>query len=325
MIALMSSVILATLLPARGWFADFVNMATVAAIMLLFFVQGTKLPRELVVRALGHWRLHIVIIACTFLFFPLLGIVLSKVLPGFLPAEMWTGILYLCAMPSTVQSSVAFTVLARGNVPAAIAAATASNLIGIVLTPFFVSLLVQSQGHAEMPLANAWKIVEMVLLPFILGQIARPWVGEWVARQKILTSVADRSGILLAVYSAFSAAVLAGIWDRTPASVLGMLLIVCCAMLGIAFGVTTLAGRIFGFDRADRITIFFAGSKKSVAMGVPMARVLFPGPEMGVMILPLIIYHQIQLMACAWIARREGERFDRSTSHEIEVRTRKVT
>jgi sodium/bile acid cotransporter 7 len=302
-VVLILTVVLATVLPARGAIASTVSIVATAAIVLLFFLHGVRLPRENLTAALVHWRLHLTILAASFVFLPLLGLALAKAFPGLLPQSLWTGVLFLCALPSTVQSSIAFTSMAGGNVAGTVTAAAASNLLGIVLTPVIIGSLAQVQGGA-VSLAGVWKIVLQLLLPFTLGHLCRPWLGAWAAQRKALLSYTDRGTIVLAVYSAFSAAVIAGIWRSVPVSSLAVLLGVCAVILAVALTVTRSSARMLGFAREDEISVVFCSSHKSLVSGVPMARVLFAGPEVGVAVLPVMIYHQMQLMVSAWIARR---------------------
>jgi sodium/bile acid cotransporter 7 len=302
-IALLATVTLASVFPAQDGFADIVSAVSTAAIMLLFFLHGAKLPREAIVAALTHWRLHLAIMASTFLVFPLVGFALAEALPDLLPPSLWTGVLFLCALPSTVQSSIAFTAIAKGNVAGAVTSAAASNVIGIGLTPVIIGLLARAHGGSA-PLSNVREIALTLLLPFIAGHLLRPWLAAWVTRNKRLVTLNDRGTIILAVYSAFSAAVVEGIWQRLPIATLLVLAGVCAAILAIILVATWEGSRLLGFDREDRLAILFCGSKKTLASGVPMARVLFAGPNMGVAILPLLIFHQLQLIVCAWLARR---------------------
>lgn len=302
-VALLATVLLATLLPARGGFAAAVDTVATAAIMLLFFFHGAKLPRAAVIEAVSHWRLHLTIFACTFIMFPLLGLGLSAAFPSLLPPLLWTGLLYMVTLPGTVQSAVAFTSMARGNVAAAIASSSASQLLGIFLTPVLVGLLADAHG-GEVDTSGVGHILLVLFAPFVAGQLLQPWIGGWVTRHKPLIAISDRSAILLAVYSAFSAAVIEGIWSKLPLPVLGTLVLVCLAMLAFALAFTSGLARLLGFSRTDEIAIVFCGTKKSLVQGVPMARVLFAAPDVGIVLMPILLFHQFQLMACAWIARR---------------------
>jgi sodium/bile acid cotransporter 7 len=210
-------------------------------------------------------------------------------------------------LPSTVQSSIAFTSMARGNVAGTVASAAASNLIGIALTPVLIGLLAHAHGSG-VSLSGVWKIVLQLLLPFALGHLLRPWLAGWAARQKALLSFIDRGTIVLAVYSAFSAAVIAGIWQQVPVPRLLILVALCACMLTAIVLITRGVARLLGFAREDEISLVFCGSQKSLVSGVPMARVLFAGSEVGAAVLPVMIFHQLQLMTCAWLARRYAAR-----------------
>lgn len=306
-LALFGMVVLASLLPVRGEAAHGLNIVVKLAIALLFFLHGAKLSRESVVAGATHWRLHLLILAFTFVMFPILGLAISKI--AVLPPTLAAGMLFLCCLPSTVQSSIAFTSIARGNVAAAVVAASASNLFGIFLTPLLVGLLMHTQGGA----AGGWKsvqdIVVQLLLPFLAGQLARPLVSGWINRHKALIGYVDRGSILLVVYAAFSEAVVGGVWSKISPLQLGLLLAVCGALLAFVLAATTYGARALGFSREDEKAITFCGSKKSLATGVPMAGILFPGPTAGIIVLPLMIFHQIQLMACSVIAQHYARRY----------------
>ncbi|CAM8672919.1 bile acid:sodium symporter family protein [Sphingobium sp.] len=302
-VALLLAILVATMVPARGPFATIVDASSTIAIVALFFLHGVRLPREALIQGVTHWRLHLAILAATFVLFPLLGLGIAAAVPGLLPPPLWIGLLFLCALPSTVQSSIAFTSIAGGNVAGAVASATASNLLGIFVTPIVVGLLTQAHGGA-IPMSNSWKIALQLLLPFILGNLCRPWLGDWAARNKKIMSLCDRGTIIIAVYSAFSAAVIAGLWQTLSWTILSSLLGICALLLAVALFVTRYGSRLLGFSREDEIAISFCGSKKTLASGVPMARVLFAGPDMGAVVLPLMIFHQMQLIVCAALARR---------------------
>jgi sodium/bile acid cotransporter 7 len=300
---LLLSVLLASIVPVHGDGARALNWLTTASIVLLFFFHGAKTPRAALLDAFRHWRLHICILAASFLIFPIYGLLLNMAAPSLFVPALWTGILFLCTLPSTVQSSVAFTAVAGGNVPGAIAAASISNLLGIVLSPLLINLLANARGHA-VQLGGIGSVVAELLVPLIAGQLLAPWLGEWTKRNRKLVMINDRGAIILSVYGAFSAAVIEGIWSRIAPETLLVLFAVLCVLLGMVMATTFFVGRRFGFDRGDQIVILFCGSKKSLASGVPMARVLFTGPDAGIILLPLMIFHQVQLMGCAWLAKR---------------------
>jgi solute carrier family 10 (sodium/bile acid cotransporter), member 7 len=303
--ALMLMVVVATWLPCQGQVALFFNYCKNIAIVLLFFLHGAKLSREAILNGLLHWRLHLATLLVTFGLFPILGLAVIRV-PGIDPALL-AGLLFLTLLPSTVQSSIAFTSLARGNVPAAVCAATLSNLLGIFLTPMLVAMLMNIQGvQANISFDMVRKIALQLLLPFVVGHLARPWIGKWVTEHKKLIGQTDRSSILLVVYTAFSEAVVQGLWSRCPWWSFCVLVILCSVLLTIVLLASWGIGRSMGLSRADAIVLLFCGSKKSLVSGVPMASVLFPATQVGMILLPLMIFHQIQLIVCAVIARLMG-------------------
>ena len=302
---LLGTVVLASVLPARGPLADVAAGTADVGIVLLFFLHGAKLSRDAIWEGARNWRLHLAVFATTFLVFPLLGIGLEQV-PG-LAGPVAVGMLFLTLLPSTVQSSIAFTAIARGNVAAAGCSASFSNLIGIVLTPALVALLIGSGVDGQgggISLSAVESIVGQLLVPFLAGHLLRPWIGGVVARQKRLLTIVDRGSILLVVYSAFGAAVVEGLWSRVSPADLLLIGVLCSVLLAVVLVFTWVAGRALGFSREDAIVLLFCGSKKSLASGVPMAGVLFPAAQVGAVLLPVMLFHQIQLIACAVIARR---------------------
>ncbi len=304
-LALIATVALASLWPADGRAAVWLAHVTTAGIALLFFLHGARLPRQAILAGLKHWRLHLTVLAATFLLFPILGVALHPLASVLLTPDLYLGVLFLCALPSTVQSSIAFTSIARGNIAGAVVAASLSNLAGVFLTPLLVAVLLATQGASGSPWQAIGNILLLLLVPFVLGHLMRPWIGDWVQRRAKLLSFTDQGTILLIVFAAFSDAVVGGLWTLTPMRALLGLLVVSCILLATVMGLITLVSRRLGFEREDRITILFCGSKKSLATGIPMANILFAGnPALGMIVLPVMLFHQIQLMVCAVLAQR---------------------
>lgn len=306
---LLGTVLLATLLPARGVWATVASVAADVGIVLLFFLHGAKLSREAIIDGARNWRLHLAVLATTFAIFPLLGLALGNV--RVLSPLVLQGLLFLTLLPSTVQSSIAFTAIARGNVAAAVCSASFSNLIGIALTPALVALTIGgvggvggSGGGGGISIAAVEAIVLQLLVPFVVGHLLRPWIGAFISRHKAALTFVDRGSILLVVYTAFGAAVVEGLWHRVSAADLALIALLCTVLLGIVMLFATLLGRLMKLERGDAIVLLFCGSKKSLASGVPMAGVLFPAAQVGIVLLPVMLFHQIQLIACAFIARR---------------------
>lgn len=303
-LALLGTVLLASFLPMHGPAAMVLDDVTDVAIAALFFLHGARLPRESIMAGLLHWRLHLTILACTFVLFPLFGLAFKPLDGWLLTPELYIGVLFLCALPSTVQSSIAFTSLARGNVPAAVVSASLSSILGVFLTPLLLALLAGTAGGMHNPGQAILSIMLQLLLPFVAGHLLRPWIARWVERQRALLRYTDQGTILLVVYSAFGEAVNEGLWSKTPLLSLLTVAVAAAVLLGIAMPTIAFLSRRLGFNREDRITILFCGSKKSLATGVPMAKILFAGGSLGAIVLPIMIYHQIQLIVCAVIAQR---------------------
>lgn len=307
---LVCTVILASVLPIHGEWADWFGVATDIAIGLLFFLHGARLSRDVVVAGFLHWRLHLTILLTTFAIFPLLGLAIGFIPEEILPSPLYAGILFLCVLPSTVQSSIAFTSIAGGNVPAAICAASGSNIFGMFLTPLLAGLLLSTTGDGGF----SWDALESILLqllaPFVAGQILQPWIGDWIRSKKKILAPVDRGSILMVVYLAFSEAVMEGLWHTFSAVDIGVVILVDMALLAVVLCITMFGSRALGFNKEDEITITFCGSKKSLASGVPMANAIFANQSssIGAIVLPLMLFHQIQLMACAVIAQKYANR-----------------
>lgn len=314
LLMLAGTVCLAWLLPIPGAYARGATDVVDGVLALLFFLYGARLAPKAVVAGIGHWRLQTMVFVSTYLLFPLIGVVLHAALKDRIGTDIATGLLYLCLLPSTVQSSIAFTAIARGNVASAVCSASLSNMLGVFITPALVALLLPAAGGG-FSMQALIDIAAQILLPFALGQLARPWLEASLERHKPLVGVVDRGSILLVVYAAFSAGKAAGVWTKVSPGALGLILGLDLIILAIVIVATTLASRLLGFSVEDEITIVFCGSKKSLAGGIPMAAVLFPGHAVSLIVLPLMLFHQTQLFVCSVLARRyAGRPTDASTN-----------
>lgn len=309
-LAIVAVAILGSLFPVSGGGQTVLDWATKIAIGFLFLLYGARLSPAEALQGLKHWRLHSVVFAATFVLFPLIGLALRILVPTVITDEMYTGILYLCLVPSTVQSSIAFTSIARGNVAGAIVSASFSNLLGVFVTPLLVILLMNTTGEATVDFSSVLDIVLQLLLPFMVGQLIRPLVIDWLKKYADPTKLVDRGSILLVVFSAFSESMNEHIWSTVTVLEVAAVVAVCCGILAVVLGATAFAGRKLGFSLPDRIVIIFCGSKKSLATGLPMASVLFAGQPVGLIVLPLMIFHQIQLIVCAALAQHYAKRTD---------------
>jgi solute carrier family 10 (sodium/bile acid cotransporter), member 7 len=302
-IALVAVVLTATLLPCRGPAADVFHGLGVFAISSLFFLQGARLSRDAIISGLTHWRLHLVAASTTFVVFPVIGVAMSALFPTILPPLLWTGVLFACALPSTVQSSIALTSIAEGNVAAAVCSATMSSVAGIVLAPLLFGMMSRLHGGG-VNAPGIWQIILQLLVPFAAGHLLRPWIGSWVARHRAILSITDRSSILLVVYTAFSAAAEHGVWSQLPVTTLAILGLIMALLLAIGLLTTVMGGRALGLCPADEVAGVICGSQKSLVIGVPMASALAGGASIGPLLLPIMIYHPLQLVVCASLARR---------------------
>ncbi|MFF9350485.1 bile acid:sodium symporter family protein [Streptomyces sp. NPDC014734] len=303
-LALIGTVLVAAVLPASGAVADVAGGASTGAVALLFFLYGARLSTAEALDGLRHWRLHLTVLVCTFVAFPLLGLAGGALVPYVLTPQLHSGFLFLCLVPSTIQSSIAFTSMARGNVPAAICAGSFSSIAGIFLTPLLAAALLGDDGGGFSPDALL-RIGVQLLLPFVAGQLSRRWIGGFIAHHKKVLGLVDRGSILLVVYTAFSEGMVAGIWHQVTPARLGALLGAEAVLLALMLALTWYGAKRLGFGREDRIAIQFAGSKKSLASGLPMASVIF-GAQASLAVLPLMLFHQMQLMVCAVLAKRRS-------------------
>ena len=294
--------VVATLIPARGVAAQALDHITVVAICLLFFLHGAKLSPAETRRGFSRWGFQLLVLGCTFLLFPLLGLAIVALPSWVLSPVMATGFLFLCILPSTVQSSIAFTSIARGNVALAVSSASISNVLGVALTPLLAAILLGST--VEITTESLLGIFGQLVVPFVAGQLLHKRIGPWLKEHHRIVSVVDQSSVLLVVYAAFSIGVTQGLWQVVPPTQLLVVIAVSCVLLAVVLALFTGLGRLLRLDRADRIVLMFCGSKKSQVSGLPMAILLFPSEQVGMYVLPLMIFHLIQLLVCAVIARR---------------------
>lgn len=304
LVLLLAAGLVGTFLPARGEALEVVKTVSMVGIGLLFLLYGARLSTAETLRNLRHWRLQLSILATTFLVLPALGLLTQLVPSALLDPRLAAGLVLLMLVPSTVQGCVVYTRMARGNVAAAVVSASTSNLVGVVATPVLVAVLLGGDAHVGGD--AVLRIVLMLLAPFVVGQLLRPVVGGWVERHDPVLRRYDRSTILLVVYVAFSEGAQAGIWASVPAADFGVVLLLCVALLALAMGWCVLLGRVVGFDRGDRVALLFCGANKSLASGLPMTSVLFPGDVLAFVVLPLMVYHQLQLVVGSVLAERMG-------------------
>ncbi|WP_148717269.1 bile acid:sodium symporter family protein [Chitinolyticbacter meiyuanensis] len=311
LLAMLAAVALALVWPGIGTSNGPLHLGVITTwgVALVFFLHGAALSPQSLKAGVTNWRLHLFVQTSTYLLFPLLGGLLVWAGHGHIPADVLLGVFFLCALPSTISSSVAMTTMGKGNVAGAVFNASLSSLIGMVATPLLIGLMISTSGHA-MPLGEAIRDIALqLLLPFTLGQALRPWLGGWLARHKPVVNKVDRAVIVLIVYTSFCDSTAAGLWHDYAWWMLASILGVAALLLASVLGITIAASRALGFSRADEVAAVFCGSKKSLAAGIPMARLLFAGhPALGLIVLPVMCYHQLQLLVCTVLARRYAAR-----------------
>ncbi|CDP50888.1 Sodium/bile acid symporter family [Devosia sp. DBB001] len=300
---LLGTVALAIVLPARGAAAPIVSSVAYYAVALLFFLYGARLKLETVWAGLTDWRLQGLMFGSTYVLFPILALILAWTLGSMIGPELSAGIIFLGILPSTVQSSIAFTGLAKGDVAGAICGATLSNLAGVFITPALAALMLGATGGGF-----SWQavgsIAVQILLPFILGMVLRRFIGGWVEKQRMLTLTVDRGSILLIVYSAFGAGVVAGVWQQVPVTALLTIIAVDAVLLAVVVVCLRLAGSWAGLGTPQQTALLFCGATKSLASGLPIAVLLFPSQIVSIVVLPLMLFHQLQLLVFASVAQR---------------------
>jgi sodium/bile acid cotransporter 7 len=321
LLAMLGAVLLALLFPTLGASGGplHLDIVTTVGIAFVFFLHGANLSPASLKAGATHWKLHLFVQSSTFLLFPALGAGLFFASDGLMPLEARLGLFFLCALPSTISSSVAMTALGRGNVPGAIFNATLSGLIGMVVTPLLMSLVIGGGTGHSLPLIPAIvDIMQTLLLPLLAGQILRRWIGGFITRHKAWVSKADRTVIVLIVFAAFSESTAAGVWSRYDPLLIVTIALCVATLLGMVVTLTTWAARAFGFRRADEVAAVFCGSKKSLANGAPIAAVLFAGnPALGMIMLPVMLYHQMQLILCTVLARRYARAAEIAAGAEV--------
>lgn len=304
--ALVVAALLGSFLPATGQALDVLKVASVLVIGGLFFLYGARLSTAETLAGLGHWRLQLIVLATTFVVFPLLGLGVQVFSGNLLTPGLASGVLLLCLVPSTVQASVVYTRIAGGNVAGTIVAASLSSMLGVFLTPVLVALLMTAD--AQVDVSSVVRIVLQLLVPFVLGQLMRPLIEGFVTRHDSGLRLYDRGSIVLVVFVAFSEGAEADIWSNQSVWSVLIVAVACAALLAVAIGWTVLVGRVGGFSHPDRVAILFCGSSKSLASGLPIAAVLFSGNDVALIVLPLMLYHQMQIITGALLAPRINRR-----------------
>jgi solute carrier family 10 (sodium/bile acid cotransporter), member 7 len=304
---LLFMILLSWLMPGIGMIDAWVNLGAVidAGVILIFFFYGLKLDPEKLKRGMLNWKMHLAVQSTTFLFFPLLILPFYPLVKGTSLELFWLGMLFLAALPSTVSSSVVMVSIAGGNIPGAIFNASISGILGILITPFWMGLFLATQSPGVDFTNVTMQLITQIILPVVGGLLLHRYFAGWVNRHKSKLAIFDKIIILLIVYESFSQSFMAGIFSGVSWSILAGLGIAVIILFFTVMYFTRFLARILNFSREDRITLIFAGSKKSLVHGSVFAAVLFSGISgAGIYLLPIMIYHAYQLFYISVVARR---------------------
>lgn len=306
-LGLISMILLAALFPNIGGEEGAIPLKEISyyGVSLIFFFYGLGLSGKKLKAGLYNWKLHFTIQASTFLLFPLLVLLVLPFLKTTEQQILWLAVFYLAALPSTVSSSVVMVSIAGGNISAAIFNASISGLIGIVVTPLLMSLFLSSSQSAEFEFWDViLKLTVQVLAPVFLGVLLHKYLGAWAENHKSKLRLFDKSVILLIVFNSFSESFKSGLFKETSTSSLLLLGVSVIALFFVVYFVLSLLSKLLQFNKEDRITAIFCGSKKSLVHGSVFANVLFAGMSgAGIFLLPIMIYHAFQLFFVSIIAR----------------------
>jgi uncharacterized YceG family protein len=316
--SLVLAVLLAFWLPGPGAYEGTLSLKKLAGagICLVFFLYGLKLEPKQWLADLGNWKVHLTVQLATFVFFPLLILLVRTLWNASEGNLLWLGVFYLAALPSTVSSSVVMVSLARGNVPSAIFNATFSSLAGVFLTPLWMGLFLSSVPGYEALAGMITKLVLQVLLPIALGMVLSRWGGALARKYGRRLRLIDQMVILLVVYTSFSESFEQDLFRVFGWTTMLLLLLGMAALFLVSFLCLNALSGLLHFSRPDRITAVFCGSKKSLMHGTVMSKVMFPASAAGVVILPLMIYHILQLIMVGFIASSMGRTSDSSCQSE---------
>lgn len=299
---LIGAMLLAIVLPAGAGQAQGASLAAGAAVFVVFLLHGIRLPRQQVIDGVRNWQVQGSLMLFVFGVMPLAGFALLHLFAPLLPPLLALGLLYCGVLPTTVQSATTYTHQAGGNVAISVVASALINLAAIVVTPALFALLAGRTAGADLSGALLPRIALMLLLPFVIGQAIQKWARPTAMRHPRMTRIIDQGAIAVAVYVAFSAAVIEGIWGRLIWADLSLLALAIVTMLAVGFGGGWLMARNVASRSEDRAAMLFVASHKSIAVGAPLATLLFPPAAAGVILLPILIYHMAQLIISSWIA-----------------------
>ncbi|MEI6122510.1 MAG: bile acid:sodium symporter family protein [Bacteroidota bacterium] len=305
-IALVAMIVLAYFWPHIGSKDSQVPLSDMAnyGVSVIFFFYGLRLSPQKLKAGISNWRLHIVVHSSTFLVFPLL-VLGARLLLGNQGLELiWLGIFFLACLPSTVSSSVVMVSVAGGNIPAAIFNASISTLIGVFITPLWMGIFMDTSSGGFDMTPVVIKLVLQVLLPVVMGILLHAKLGAFAEKHRKKLRYFDQTIILLIVYTSFCESFAKKMFQGYSVLFLLQLGAAMIILFYLVYGLIYLASKLLKFNREDKIAAMFCGSKKSLVHGTVMSKVLFAGsPYMGIVLLPIMMYHALQLVMVSIIAQ----------------------
>ncbi|MBY7913675.1 bile acid:sodium symporter [Vibrio fluvialis] len=307
LVGMVVAILLATVTSEFGRSGGVIHLdqLTGIGIAIVFFLHGLGLSPQAIKAGLTNWRLHVYIQMATFVVYPILWVIFGEAFLAYMPPALAFGFCYLLVLPSTISSSVAMTSVGKGNVPGAIFNASLSSILGVFITPLLIQLFMGFEGVQLDLLDSVISISKLLLLPMIAGQIMRPYLVAWVDRHKAVVNKVDKYVILLIVYNAFCDSVVNGIWSEFSVGLLATSIIICTVILLVMVHLIQWGARRTKFTLPDEVAAVFCGTKKTLAAGIPMAKVIFGAdPSLGMILLPIMLYHPIQIFYCAVLANR---------------------
>ncbi|MBY7789346.1 bile acid:sodium symporter [Vibrio fluvialis] len=307
LVGMVVAILLATVTSEFGRSGGMIHLdqLTGVGVAIVFFLHGLGLSPQAIKAGVTNWRLHIYIQIATFVVYPILWVIFGEAFLAYMPAALAFGFCYLLVLPSTISSSVAMTSVGKGNVPGAIFNASLSSILGVFITPLLIQLFMGFEGVQLDLLDSVISISKLLLLPMIAGQIMRPYLVTWVDRHKAVVNKVDKYVILLIVYNAFCDSVVNGIWSEFSVGLLATSIVICTVILLVMVHLIQWGARRTKFTLPDEVAAVFCGTKKTLAAGIPMAKVIFGAdPSLGMILLPIMLYHPIQIFYCAVLANR---------------------
>ncbi|MGX9417845.1 bile acid:sodium symporter family protein [Vibrio sp. RC27] len=311
------AIVLASLTPEIGRSGGVIHLdqLTSIGIALVFFLHGLGLSPSAIKAGVANWRLHIYVQLATFAVYPLIWILFGNAFIAYMPAALAFGFCYLLVLPSTISSSVTMTSVGKGNVPGAIFNASLSSILGVFLTPLFIQIFMGFEGVELDLMASVISIAKLLLVPMVVGQLLRPKLIGLANKHKGIVGKLDKYVILAIVYNAFCDSVFNGIWQEFSIELLAIAIVICVVILLCMVHLIQWGGRRMQFSLPDEVAAVFCGTKKTLAAGIPMAKVIFGAdPSLGMILLPIMLYHPIQIFYCAILANRYAKQSDELNS-----------